>query len=283
MSRTRNGPRPPLHRRHGVAGFVLLAPLNACGPLLNADSNLTGLHRGAIQSPLGSELSYVASIHETPMPTDRRIIYVHGTPGNASNFARYVREPIPGTHAIAIDRLGFGKTGGPAVCSFEDQARAIEPLLFEGERVVLVGHSLGGPIVARAAADFSDRIGAIVILAGSLDPQLENPRWFNYAGASLHPLLPRAIRNSNMEIFDARKQTLLLAEALERVTCPVVIVHGTRDTLVPYANVAYMQSAFTNAPTVEAYTLHGANHFIPWTHEPEIRSAIERALELSSN
>lgn len=263
-------------------GLAMLALLAGCGPLLNADTRLAGLPRAATPSPLGIDVSYVASVQTLESLPTRRIIYVHGTPGDASSYARYLREPIAGTHAIAIDRPGFGQTGGPVVCSFEDQARALEPFLLDGDRVVLVGHSLGGPIVARAAADYPDRVGAIVILAGSLDPDLEDLRWFNYAGGALHPLLPRTLRHSNMEIFDAGKQTRLLAGVLDRVVCPVVIVHGTEDTLVPHANVEYMKRAFRNAASVDALTLHDADHFIPWTHEPEVRAAVELALELSS-
>ena len=257
---------------------MLLAPLQACGPGFTSLAGLHGLPHHATPTAIGIDLAYSTSASERPA-TGATIVYVHGTPGDASVFARYLRRPVRNVFSIAVHRPGFGKTGGPAMCSFEDQARAIEPLLPEGERVVLVGHSLGGPIVARAAADYPERIAAIVILAGSLDPQLEKPRWFNYAGAGLHPLLPRTVRNSNMEIFDAPRQTLLLAEVLGRVRCPVVIVHGSRDTLVPHANVEYMRTSFTGAASVDAFTLHGANHFIPWTHEAEIRAAIEFALD----
>ena len=99
------------------------------------------------------------------------LIYVHGTPGSASAFRRYLRDPIPDTRTIAYDRPGFGETEPrDPVVSFEAQARVIEPLLRpseDGRWPILVGHSLGGPIIARAAADYPDRVGGLVIVAGS--------------------------------------------------------------------------------------------------------------------
>lgn len=274
-------PRAPRHRRYGVAGFVLLAPLQACSPFGDANVRTTDLPRATLRTGDDLDVSYVRGGDEA----SRRIVYVHGTPGDAGAFADYVRYPIDGAEAISIDRPGFGQTGGPALCSFERQAAAIEPLLVQrdGRWPVLVGHSLGGPIVARAAADYPDRVAAIVIIAGSLDPELEDPRWFNYAGAMVRPLLPRSLRNSNAEIFDAREQTELLAGVLDRVRCPVVIVHGTKDGLVPYANVAYMQRAFTNAAAVETMTIEKGDHFILWTQPAVVRSAIERAIELAGD
>lgn len=224
----------------------------------------------------GNALSYVYS-GDTKAP---RVIYIHGTPGDAGAFAMYIRDGIEGVESISIDRPGFGQTGGRAVRSFEAQAAAFEPLLIErvGQWPVLVGHSLGGPIVARAAADYPERVGAIVIIAGSLDPGLEHPRWFNYVGAMLNPVLPSALAISNAEIFAAPEQTKLLANVLDKVRCPVVIVHGTEDGLVPYANVEYMQRAFTNAASVEVITIEGGSHFIPWKDPGVVRDAVVRSL-----
>jgi len=84
-----------------------------------------------------------------------------------------------------------------------------------------------------------------------------------------------SLGHSNDELMAAPEQTELLDEVLARVTCPVVIVHGTKDSLVPYANVEYMRSAFVNAASIDIVTLDGADHFIPWTHVQAIRDAIE--------
>lgn len=216
----------------------------------------------------------------------QRVIYVHGTPGDASGWANYLQNPIPETESIAIDRLGFGRSlpdgKQQAVVSFNDQADAIKPLLVkrDGRWPILVGHSLGGPIVAKLAANAPDRVGGIVILAGSLDPGLEEIKWFNRAAATpvLRLIIPKPLRISNTEIFAAREQTQSLAKVLDQVRCPVVIVHGTEDHLVPYANVAYMQQTLTNAERVQVIKLENEGHFLPWRREAEVRAAIESLL-----
>lgn len=209
-----------------------------------------------------------------------RIIYVHGTPGEATGFARYIADPIDGFESIAIDRPGFGRTlPRGSVPSFAEQAAAIEPLLVErdGVRPILVGHSLGGPIVAKAAALYPDRVGGIVILAGSLDPSLEEPKWFNYAGqfSLVRAVMGRVLRTSNDEIMAAEEQTERLRELLTSVRVPVSILHGDTDTLVPVGNVDYMRAEFGHLDDVSVRIIKGEGHFLPWRQEAEVRAAIE--------
>ena len=56
----------------------------------------------------------------------------------------------------------------------------------------------------------------------------------------------------------------------EKITCPVYILHGTKDVLVPYSNVAYAQKMFTKTEIVQVTTFENENHFIVWTREKEI-------------
>jgi pimeloyl-ACP methyl ester carboxylesterase len=216
-------------------------------------------------------------------PTDRRVIFVHGTPGAASNFKRYLVSPIPGIESVAVDRLGWGKSDPAHVePSLAAQAAALEPLLEIREgpdgkplKPILVGHSLGGPIVVRAAIDFPDRVGGLVIVAGSLDPELEKVLFIQRVGEfGLTPLLlPRWVRNTNRELLPLKAELETLSEQLGEITCPVLIVHGTKDGLVPFENVEFMRDRFTSAP-VETLIFEGAGHMLPWTHEPQLRQSI---------
>ena len=250
--------------------------LTACSPFGDVNMSTSDLDRRMAVPVRSNAVSYVRS----GSPTSPRVIYVHGTPGDAGAFAEFVRNPIGNVESVSVDRPGFGETGGDALTSFEDQAATLEPLLVERDGLwpVLVGHSLGGPIVARMAADYPDRVSAIVIIAGSFDPALEGPRWFNYAGALLAPVLPDMLNVSNAEIFDACEQTRELASVLDRVRCPVSIVHGTEDGLVPFANVDYMKRAFTGAPSVDIVTVQEAGHFLPWSHESVVREVVGRVV-----
>lgn len=224
-------------------------------------------------------LSYLAS--RDPEGVQRRLILLHGTPGSAGAWRAFLRSPPPQMEVIAPDRPGFGESGPRgAVVSFEEQAAALRDLLTpaDGRRPILLGHSLGGPIVARAAADFPDRVGAIVILSGSLDPRHERVGLAQglVSTPPVRAMLPRSLRNSLVELLAGREQTESLAQVLARVRCPVVIIHGTNDRLVPYQNVLYMQRAFTGAASIEVVTIPGGDHFLPWNRSAEVRGAIAR-------
>lgn len=256
--------------------LVLLLPQACSAPGPAADPQLDRLRTH--QYPVSSMSD--SSIHTRfgGSPEDPRVIYIHGTPGDASNFTRYLVEPVPGLEAVAIDRPGFGKSlPRRAVPRLADQAAAIEPLLVErnGRWPLLVGHSLGGPIVARVAADHPDRVSGIVILAGALDPALERVQVIQHLGnfAFVPYLLPRWARNANRELIPLRAELEALDPLLADVTCPVVVIHGTRDRLVPYANVEFMRRKLAHTD-LEIVTLDGGGHFLPWRHEAAVRAAV---------
>ncbi len=245
---------------------------------------IASLQRAAIESRDGATaLSYLRAGD----PADPRIIYIHGTPGDAENWADLLLNPIVGFESLSIDRPGFGQTQPPApLTSFEAQAAAIAPLLIErrGIKPILVGHSLGGPIAARLAADHPDRVGGLLIVAGSFDPVHEELDWLERCVMSdtVRGSLPGALANSLAELRDAKRETLLLAEILDRITCPTIVIHGTTDGLVPYENVSYIQRKLPNARPLEVIKLPDQGHFIPWQRPDQIRTAIDRLRALLS-
>jgi pimeloyl-ACP methyl ester carboxylesterase len=220
-------------------------------------------------------------------PNGPRVVLVHGTPGSASGWADYLNAPPAGADVVALDRPGFGASDpGGAVTSLATQAAAIMALLATDRRpVVLLGHSLGAPIVAwaaaRLAAEQPERSVAIVMLAGSLDPAQERVHALQHVGAwaPVQWLLPRAIRNANAELMALRPELEALGTILPSVKAKVVIVHGTADDLVPVANVAYMQERFSGARCISTVLLEGRNHFLPWNSESAVREALRVAME----
>lgn len=208
------------------------------------------------------------------------VIFVHGTPGKADNWAYDILYPRPGYRVVAVDRPGFGEsTPAEGLTTLEGQAAALRPLLegFAGRGPILVGHSLGAPIVARAAVDFPELVGGIVLVAGSLSPSVEVVYTIQYVGnlPGIRLLLPRSLRNSNHELIPLRESLERLAPRLWDITCPVGIVHGTADMLVPFENVAYMESLFNSGVIRSKIVLEGENHFLPWTAHEKIWEAVE--------
>lgn len=231
------------------------------------------------------ELSYLRSGD----PDGQRVIFVHGTPGDgAGSWYHYLKNVPPGFEFIAVDRPGFGFTR-PAgeMVALDDQAAALAPLLVtrEGRKTILAGHSLGGPIIAAAAANYPDQIGGLLMLAGSLDPDLEDVLFIQYVG-NIPPmtwLLPRVLRNSNRELIGLEKELRLLEPKLPSIQQPVIIIHGTEDKLVPYQNVPFMERTMSGASHLEVVKLDGMNHFLPWSTQAEIMDALLRLSQTMAN
>lgn len=273
-------PHPPTSTRHVLAAGLAAGAslLFGCAPGPRADGRSAAeLTRAATAAAPGvAQVSYLRAGD----PSHPRVIFIHGTPGDATAYADYLLQPVPGLEAVAVDRPGFGQSAREPVLSYAAQAAAVAPLLESraGRWPIVVGHSLGGPIAARLAADHPDRVSGLVILAGSLDPALERPAWYNHLAAApvLSLLVPRTIRTSNAEIFAGPAETESLRAVLARVRCPVILIHGDRDSLVPVANVDYVRRSMTGASSIEVIVIRGAGHFIPWRHEATVRDAIAR-------
>lgn len=267
--------------RGAALGFFCCTALASCisiglpgGSTSSAEARRT-VERRSMVDPAGRRLSFLrAGVHGAP-----RVIYVHGTPGDAASWMDFLTSPVEDMESFAVDRPGFGRsmrTG--AVPSLREQAAALEPLLSvkHGEKPILVGHSLGAPIIARTAADFPDRVGSLVIVSGSMDPSLEKVLWIQHAARAplLRGIVPEVLENTNEELLPLEGELRALQPLLRELRCPVYVIHGDKDGLVPYANVAYLRETIPEGRLVHVETLRGGNHFVPWNNAESIREGV---------
>lgn len=235
----------------------------------------------------GKQLQYKTGfrdIHyiESGDSTKPLVLFVHGSPGSLDAFIGFLVDSalLPKALLISTDRPGFGYSNfGRAEPSLLKQAEALKPLLAEHHNnrpVILVGHSLGGPLIAKMAIAYPDLVDGLIIVAGSIDPELEpNETWFRAPLATpfLSWILPRALRSSNEEIYQLKPELEKMLPDWKKISCPVIIIQGTKDELVPYENVNFAKKMIVNAP-VEYVIKDGMNHFVPWSNPELIREAV---------
>jgi sigma-B regulation protein RsbQ len=102
----------------------------------------------------------------------RTVILVHGWTCDDTTWEAQVPALSKQYRVITLDLPGHGKSGSPkdGVFSMELFARAVEAVRSEAkvEKVVLVGHSMGTPVVVQYAHMFPQHTAALVFVDGLL-------------------------------------------------------------------------------------------------------------------
>ena len=215
------------------------------------------------------------------------IIFVHGTPGSYTTFRSYLSDPIMQEkfHMISVTRPGWRNDEDAKVPSLDEQAAALRPLLDmdrSGKGALLMGHSYGGPVIARTAMSYSELIAGLIFVATTGDPELSAPRWYNrFAVALPRFVLGASLKGANAEIMPLRPQLEAMIPRWQDLTMPVLIVQGDKDRLVHPGNALFMQRMLINS---EVRYLHreGLGHFVLWEEAPLIRDNIIELFASSS-
>ncbi|HEY9006813.1 alpha/beta fold hydrolase [Ohtaekwangia sp.] len=214
------------------------------------------------------------------------VLFIHGSPGSLSAFIHFLKDSSLTQEALLIttDRPGFGYSNfGLGESSLQKQAAILKPILETHKHnrpIILVGHSLGGPLIARMAMDYPELVDGLIIVAGSIDPELEpNETWFRAPLATpfLSWILPRSFRASNEEIYHLKPELEQMLPLWKTIRCPVIVIQGKKDQLVSPANADFAKKMLVNAP-VEFVYKDDMNHFVPWSNPELIHDAIIRML-----
>jgi pimeloyl-ACP methyl ester carboxylesterase len=209
------------------------------------------------------------------------VVFVHGSPGSLSAFIDFMSDEqlLKVAHLVSVDRPGFGSSNfGYAEPSLAKQAADLKPILekYHKQRpIILVGHSLGGPVIARIAMDYPELVDGLIFVAPSLDPDLEPKEWFRAPLATpfLKWMLPRSIRASNDEIYNLKPQLQAMLPLYTRIKASTIVIQGLKDDLVHPKNADFAQKMITNA-SVKVVRVDTMTHFVPWTHPQLVRDAV---------
>lgn len=214
------------------------------------------------------------------------VIFVHGSPGSWSAWEGFFKDSIllQKVKMVAVDRPGFGYSGlGKAEKTLSAQAIYLKPIIEKykntHKKIILVGHSLGGPLIARMAMDYPQLVDNLVFVAASNAPELEPANWYRYIMDFLlvRYLIPKSFRASNKEILYVKPELQQMLPLWKNLNQKTIIIQGDKDVLVPYQNAYFTQKMMVNA-VVELKIVKGMNHFVPWSNPELIRDAILKLL-----
>lgn len=262
--------------------YVVLGAFTQCASFTVSEKKLKKEFKGAELQPQlltyeahGRTIGY-AQIGDVNKPM---IVFVHGSPGSWSAYMDYFKDTALTNYAclVSVDRPGYGNSGaGDAEPSMQAQAAMIAPILATSkaaQKPVLVGHSLGGPIIARMAMDFPDAMSALVFLAPSIDPAMEKREYYRHflKLGVVQAIMPPEMVASNLELMPLKGELDKMMPLWGNIRVPCTIMHGKKDMLVPYGNVPFYEKMLTNASKKEVVTFENENHFIPWSQYDSVK------------
>ena len=213
-------------------------------------------------------------------PVLPKALFIHGSPGHWVDWKSQYIDPelLENYCMIAYDRPGYGETTMPASPSLELQAdvaaRVMKYFCDERECFVVSGHSYGGGVVEKLLIDHPARANKGIYVAGTLSPEHQGKRWYNYLAAfkPVQWIIPYEFTSSNIEMMPLRTELEKNRGMQPRITQPLVLIQGTKDVLVPFKTVDYYRSVKPEG--VEYMIVEGMNHFVPWTNPELISRAI---------
>jgi pimeloyl-ACP methyl ester carboxylesterase len=114
-------------------------------------------------------------------PNGHTVVLFHG-----NNFAGFYFGSVidairkEGFRVIVPDQIGYGRSSKPIIpYNFHDMARNTRAILqsLKVDRVMIVGHSMGGMLAARFATQFPDAVERVVLYnpIGLVDPRYSRP------------------------------------------------------------------------------------------------------------
>ncbi len=161
-----------------ATGFALTAAAAIAGTALVARA------AGRAVPPQGRFLHLDGEqVHYTDEGEGPALVLIHGLGGQVRNFTHSLVERLTDDfRVIAVDRSGSGHStrSGDDAARLDRQAaqvaRVIEALALD--RPTVVGHSLGGAVALRLAADRPDLVGALALIGPLTQPVEEPPAVF---------------------------------------------------------------------------------------------------------
>lgn len=207
------------------------------------------------------------------------VVLVHGIGVSARYFERLAVELASGSAVYAIELPGFGPSPWPRRALSVPQLGEIVVSVLRRlslNEVVLVGHSMGCQVATETAARAPELVHKLVLLGPTVNDQERS------IGQQALRLAQDTLRESpavNWMVFTDYLRSIVpyirtlpamvghqLEVALPQVACPVVLMRGERDPIVPLDWLQRLAAANPNSTIVE---VPGVPHVLMFSRPAE--------------
>lgn len=233
------------------------------------------------------------------------ILILHGWNLSGRKFLPLVQELEKiGYKVYCPDLPGFGKTKPPKTSWFlSNYADFVKKFLEKNKssKIILIGHSFGGRIAIKFAAQNPNLIAALVLTGTpGINPVPKVKVQFFLIVAKMGKLffsLPvlSSLRDlfrkflykvaSASDYYDTNDQMLgtfrntvreSLLPHISKINIPTLLLWGGEDKMVPVTIAYKMNNIIKNSKLV---VINNAKHGVPWTHPKEFTVEVEKFLE----
>lgn len=212
------------------------------------------------------------------------VLVLHGLCDSKVTYLRLARMlSDKGFDVVLPDLRAHGRSTGKHVTygalEKQDQKRVVEALLKEkviGEPLYVFGADLGGSVAILYAA-IDPRVQGVMAVAPSRDMRSMCRRFFSRNAILLNEQQFEKViaRAGEMGKFDPSQASALADVA--KVRCPLLLVHGKLDLLVPYSDSEALHAAAGGPKELEIITF--LDHFgVVFAREPSIVKGIEKVV-----
>ncbi|MDZ7613677.1 MAG: alpha/beta hydrolase [Flavobacteriaceae bacterium] len=223
----------------------------------------------------------VIKMQEKPDTTKYTLLFIHGSPGAAMNFKKYLIDAdlLKNFNMIAYDRIGYGAGKKVSVLNDLNKESDLVKLIARDiplTKLVLVGYSYGGTI----AAAYPENISGKILLAPAVKADCEPMYWaLNlYRWNFTRPMIPHMFANASMEKLGHLKELPLFEDKWGLSAAAVLSIHGNKDRIVPYENSVFLQEKLGSKKFM-LITLDGEGHALVWTKFDQIKEEILKIIK----
>jgi pimeloyl-ACP methyl ester carboxylesterase len=192
--------------------------------------------------------------------TSALVIIVHGWGSNAQQMLPLA---LPfyhqGLNVLLFDSRSHGRSDRDTFSSLPRFAEDIQQVILYARKqlpfnnsLVLVGHSLGGSASLYTASKQHD-INAVISIAAFAHPRWMMKRFLH----RLPKLILQPVLFYVQWLIGHTFDEIAPVNSIKKITCPVLIAHGSEDTTVPFNDALLIHQS---NPRSQLLRIAGANH-----------------------